>query len=109
MAQNGDAEICIAPSTPGDMEHMYLDNQTIFVQNSAYVASDPAILVESKWQGFVKGFFSGENLFLIRCTGPGDLWFNTFGGVKNSGVGREGGLEAMKFFTEPKNVCIKYS
>ncbi len=32
-----------------------------------------------------------------------------FGGVKNSGVGREGGLEAMKFFTEPKNVCIKYS
>lgn len=31
-----------------------------------------------------------------------------FGGVKNSGVGREGGWEAMRFFTEPKNVCIKY-
>lgn len=31
-----------------------------------------------------------------------------FGGVKNSGLGREGGFEAMKFFTEPKNVCIKY-
>ena len=31
-----------------------------------------------------------------------------FGGVKNSGVGREGGLEALRFFTEPKNVCIKY-
>ncbi len=31
-----------------------------------------------------------------------------FGGVKSSGVGREGGLEAMRFFTEPKNVCIKY-
>jgi len=30
-----------------------------------------------------------------------------FGGVKNSGVGREGGWEAMRFFTEPKNVCIK--
>ena len=30
-----------------------------------------------------------------------------FGGVKNSGVGREGGFEAMKFFTEAKNVCIK--
>lgn len=30
-----------------------------------------------------------------------------FGGVKNSGVGREGGFEALKFFTEPKNVCIK--
>jgi aminomuconate-semialdehyde/2-hydroxymuconate-6-semialdehyde dehydrogenase len=32
-----------------------------------------------------------------------------FGGVKNSGVGREGGWEAMRFFTEPKNVCIKYT
>ncbi len=31
-----------------------------------------------------------------------------FGGVKSSGVGREGGLEALRFFTEPKNVCIKY-
>jgi aminomuconate-semialdehyde/2-hydroxymuconate-6-semialdehyde dehydrogenase len=31
-----------------------------------------------------------------------------FGGVKESGVGREGGWEAMRFFTEPKNVCIKY-
>jgi aminomuconate-semialdehyde/2-hydroxymuconate-6-semialdehyde dehydrogenase len=30
-----------------------------------------------------------------------------FGGVKNSGVGREGGVDALKFFTEPKNVCIK--
>jgi aminomuconate-semialdehyde/2-hydroxymuconate-6-semialdehyde dehydrogenase len=30
-----------------------------------------------------------------------------FGGVKGSGVGREGGFEAFQFFTEPKNVCIK--
>jgi len=29
-----------------------------------------------------------------------------FGGVKQSGVGREGGFEALNFFTEPKNVCI---
>lgn len=30
-----------------------------------------------------------------------------FGGVKASGVGREGGFEALRFFTEPTNVCIK--
>ncbi len=30
-----------------------------------------------------------------------------FGGVKNSGVGREGGWEALRFFTEAKNVCIE--
>jgi aminomuconate-semialdehyde/2-hydroxymuconate-6-semialdehyde dehydrogenase len=31
-----------------------------------------------------------------------------FGGVKNSGVGREGGMEALHFFTEAKNICISY-
>lgn len=30
-----------------------------------------------------------------------------FGGVKQSGIGREGGFEALKFFTEEKNICIK--
>ena len=47
----------------------------------------------------------------------GIIWVNTwmlrdlrtpFGGVKASGVGREGGFEALRFFTEPKNICIKY-
>jgi len=30
------------------------------------------------------------------------------GGMKHSGVGREGGFEAMRFFTEAKNVCVSY-
>ncbi|MBL7963533.1 MAG: aldehyde dehydrogenase [Flavobacteriales bacterium] len=30
-----------------------------------------------------------------------------FGGMKQSGVGREGGVEALRFFTEAKNVCIR--
>lgn len=47
----------------------------------------------------------------------GIVWVNSwlvrdlrtpFGGVKSSGVGREGGWEALRFFTEPKNVFIKY-
>ncbi|HRO74548.1 MAG TPA: aldehyde dehydrogenase [Crocinitomicaceae bacterium] len=47
----------------------------------------------------------------------GIVWVNSwlvrdlrtpFGGVKQSGVGREGGWEALRFFTEPKNVFIKY-
>jgi aminomuconate-semialdehyde/2-hydroxymuconate-6-semialdehyde dehydrogenase len=49
----------------------------------------------------------------LKC---GIIWINCwllrdlrtpFGGVKNSGVGREGGWEALRFFTEPKNVCVK--
>ena len=47
----------------------------------------------------------------------GIIWINCwlvrdlrtlFGGMKNSGVGREGGYEALHFFTEAKNVCVMY-
>lgn len=80
-AEGGAGEISIAAGSPGDMDHVHLDNNVIFLQNSAYVASGMGVNVESKWQGLVKGFFSGESLFLIRCSGTGDLWFNTFGAL----------------------------
>src|SRR5262249_49494204 len=47
----------------------------------------------------------------------GTVWVNCwllrdlrtpFGGVKDSGVGREGGDEALRFFTDPKTVCVKF-
>ena len=47
----------------------------------------------------------------------GIVWINTwllrdlrtpFGGIKQSGVGREGGFDALDFFTEPKNICIAF-
>jgi uncharacterized protein (TIGR00266 family) len=80
-AQGGPGEIGIAPGAPGDLRHVYLDGQTIYLQNSAYVASSSGVAVESKWQGLMKGFFSGESLFLIRCQGSGDLWFSSYGGI----------------------------
>ena len=59
-----------------------------------------------------------RTMHLAKNLEAGIVWINTwlmrdlrtpFGGTKDSGVGREGGLEALRFFTEPKNVCIKYN
>lgn len=53
---------------------------------------------------------------VARALHAGIVWVNCwmirdlrtpFGGMKQSGVGREGGQEALRFFTEQKNVCIK--
>ena len=54
---------------------------------------------------------------LAEQVNTGIVWVNCwllrdlrtpFGGMNRSGLGREGGLEAMRFFSESKNVCIKY-
>ncbi|MDB2419337.1 aldehyde dehydrogenase [Flavobacteriaceae bacterium] len=59
-----------------------------------------------------------KTMRISRQIHTGIVWVNTwllrdlrtpFGGMKNSGVGREGGFEALRFFTEPKNICIKYN
>ncbi len=54
---------------------------------------------------------------IAKQLNTGIVWINCwllrdlrtpFGGMKASGSGREGGLEALRFFTEAKNICIKY-
>lgn len=79
-AANAPGSIGIAPGAPGDLEHVYLDGDTIYLQSSGFVASGMGVTLDSKWQG-LKGFFTGEGLFLIKCSGKGDLWFNTYGAM----------------------------
>ncbi|MDH5655016.1 MAG: TIGR00266 family protein [Spirochaetia bacterium] len=80
-AEGGDGDIMIAPGSPGDLKHISLDGNVVYLQNSGYVASGLDVTLETKWQGMMKGFFSGESLFLIKCSGKGDLWFNSYGGI----------------------------
>ena len=53
----------------------------------------------------------GPNNFSLYCTDLPRLERDLrtpFGGIKNSGYGKEGGKYVLDFFTEQKNVCIKY-
>jgi uncharacterized protein (TIGR00266 family) len=80
-AEGGSGEIGIAPGAPGDLTHYYVEQgEGIYLQSGSFVASQMGVELDLKWQG-MKGFFNGEGLFLARCTGTGDLWFNTFGGL----------------------------
>ena len=48
-----------------------------------------------------------SGLVWVNCWLERDLR-TPFGGIKNSGFGKEGGKYALDFFTEPKNICTKY-
>lgn len=69
--------------------------------------------------GLAASIFTNDLKKAHRVAGnleTGIVWINCwllrdlrtpFGGVKDSGVGREGGFEALHFFTEPQNICVK--
>ncbi|MCT7992380.1 TIGR00266 family protein [Laspinema olomoucense] len=79
-AQKKAGQLFISPAIPGDIQHYRLQNNSLFIQSSGFLASSPTVLIDTKFQGF-KGFFSGESLFLVRATGEGDLWFNSYGAI----------------------------
>ncbi len=80
-AEGRPGELYISPGVPGDLQHYYLDgSKGLMIQSSGFVASDPTVEIDTKFQGF-KGFFSGESIFLIRAIGQGNIWFSSYGGI----------------------------
>jgi uncharacterized protein (TIGR00266 family) len=80
-ALGGPGEVTVGPALPGDVIHLPLADHTVFVQSGSYLACGTGIEVDTKWGG-AKTFFSGEGLFLLKCTGTGDLVLSSYGAVK---------------------------
>ncbi len=79
-ATGPDAEVIFAPALPGDIIHWQLEGRTVFLQSGSYLASSMGIEVDSKWGG-AKTFFSKEGLFMLKCTGTGDLLVSSYGAI----------------------------
>ncbi len=107
-AEHAQGEIKIAPGPIGDMDHVYLDGSALIIQSGAFVASGPGVDLDFKFQG-LKGFFSGEGLFLGRASGKGDLWFNTFGGMIRMEIAGEYIVDTgyVVAFTEGLNYTVQ--
>ena len=79
-AKDGPGEITFAPAPAGDMLHHHLEGQTLYLQHGSYVAHSEGVEIGGKWQG-AKGFFSGEGMVLLKATGNGDVFFNSYGAI----------------------------
>jgi uncharacterized protein (TIGR00266 family) len=71
----------VAPTLPGDMVLTSLNGGPMLVQSGSWIASDPAVEVDTKWGGS-RGFFSGAGLFLLRCSGHGDMLLSSYGATQ---------------------------
>ena len=81
-------ELTVSPTLPGDIVHMPVGNSgALMVQSGSWLASDPDVQVDTKWGGR-KTFFSGEGLFLLRCTGTGDMIVSSYGAIERRALGQ---------------------
>ena len=80
-AIGGTGKVGLASAPLGDIVHLEVDSDKGYiVQSSAYIASTENVELDTEWQGFTKGLF-GQNLFMLKVTGRGDLFINTFGAI----------------------------
>jgi uncharacterized protein (TIGR00266 family) len=78
---NSRGEVVFAPALSGHVIHKALSPGTrLFVQTGSYLASAGAIDTRVRFGG-LRSLFGGEGLVLLECSGTGDLWVNSYGGV----------------------------
>jgi uncharacterized protein (TIGR00266 family) len=74
-------EIVVAPSLSGQIIHHKLGGtKKLFVQTGSYLASTGTIDTKVRFGG-LRSLLGGEGLVLLECSGEGDLWVNSYGGV----------------------------
>ncbi len=74
-------EVVLAPALSGHIVHRRLGGKRkLFVQTGSYLASTGAVDTKVRFGG-LRTLFGGEGLVLLECSGDGDLWVNSYGGV----------------------------
>lgn len=79
-------EVVLAPKLAGHIQRKTLDGaRTLFVQTGGYLASTPEIDTRLRFGG-LRTLFGGEGLVLLQCTGRGDVFVNSYGGITEVAV-----------------------
>lgn len=79
-AEGSSGRLALAPGSAGDVTSLVLENQELFLEKGAYLASEEGVRCDAKWGG-LKGFFN-EGLFILHCSGSGRLFFNAYGRIE---------------------------
>ncbi|MBE0634197.1 TIGR00266 family protein [Candidatus Bathyarchaeota archaeon] len=81
VSVGGTGKVALVAAPIGDIMKMEITPQKGYIiQKSAYLASTQNIDLDVRWEGFSKGLF-GQGLFMIKTTGMGDLFINSFGAI----------------------------
>jgi len=79
-ARDGQGEITLAPSLPGDIATLNVKNETLYIQSGSFLAGSPEIALDVKWGG-ARTFFGSEGLFLLKASGSGPVLLSSYGAI----------------------------
>lgn len=87
VAGTGSGEAGFSAAPLGDIDTLDVaPGHGFILQKSAYIASQGTVELDVKWEGFTKGLF-GQGLFMIRASGQGTIFINTFGAIDHHTLG----------------------
>jgi len=80
-ATDGTGEVALSAAPLGDIETLsVVEGKGFVIQKASFIASQQGVSLDTKWEGFTKGLF-GQGLFMLKATGSGLLFINTFGAI----------------------------
>ena len=80
MGTGARRRLTLVQSTPGDMDVVELNNETIYFQPGAYLCSTPGVKLSLKYAG-IASFIGGEGLFKLKLGGTGRVWYGAYGAL----------------------------
>ncbi len=87
VAKDKPGQIGLAAAPVGDIQVLKVESGSGFiVQKAAYLASTEDVDLDVKWEGFTRGLF-GQGVFMVKVSGRGDLFINTFGAIDRHELG----------------------
>lgn len=78
-ARHGAGEVILAPPGPGDIVALNMAGESMIVTSGCYLAGD--VSLEMSTMANLRGFFSGEGVFMLRIAGVGPLLLSSFGAI----------------------------
>ncbi len=82
------AQLVLTQGTPGDIQEVQLNNETLLLQPGAFIAATAGVKMGVGWAGFAS-FIAREGLFRLKVSGTGTLWFGAYGGIFEREIDRE--------------------
>jgi uncharacterized protein (TIGR00266 family) len=88
-AQGTEGEVAVAPGPSGDISGWELNNETVYLASTSYLAHTEGVEYSTKFQKLSQGLLSGAGWFLVKMTGTGVVWFNGYGALVELDVQNE--------------------